>query len=387
MEASWPWGIWNPHVSHPRTALRARQRPRPAAGGLQLAAAVREGAHPVRWAGQQAVVALPEHIDVSNAAQIREDLLAVINRGAAELVADMTATISCDHAGADALARAYQRAVLAGAQLRLVVTASPVQRVLSLSGLDRLVSIYPSLEAAMAAWPQADGHAPPDGPARSRGQNRQAGPADGPGGAITPAVVWELLDALADGVALAGGDGILALASRPLEEMFGYPRGGLAGQPVESLIPAHLQAAHHRHWAGYATAPRVHPKGAGVRMVGLRKDGATFPVEVSFAPLPTAASRYTIAVIRDLTQTSWAAGLDGISRAAAAAEQARHGPELLDRITTRLFRAGLSLQAAASQPGAAASQAIAEALHHIDEVIRDVRDTAFTSHQQSPDAS
>ena len=31
--------------------------------------------YPVRWTGRQAVIALPEHIDVSNAGPIREELL------------------------------------------------------------------------------------------------------------------------------------------------------------------------------------------------------------------------------------------------------------------------------------------------------------------------
>jgi len=107
--------------------------------------------YPVRWMGRQAVVALPEHIDVSNASQIREELLWVINRGAAALIADMTATLSCDHSGADAVMRAYQRALASGTQLRLVVTAPIVRRVLEINGLDRLVPVYPSLEAATAA--------------------------------------------------------------------------------------------------------------------------------------------------------------------------------------------------------------------------------------------
>ena len=107
--------------------------------------------YPVRWMGRQAVVALPEHIDVSNAGQIREELLWVINRGAAALIADMTATLSCDHSGADAVMRAYQRALASGTQLRLVVTAPIVQRVLGINGLDRLIPVYPSLEAATAA--------------------------------------------------------------------------------------------------------------------------------------------------------------------------------------------------------------------------------------------
>ena len=109
-----------------------------------------QDAYPVRWTGQLAVVALPEHIDVSNASQIREELLWVINRGAAALIADMTATLSCDQSGADAVMRAYQRALASGTQLRLVVTAQIVRRVLGNNGLDRLMPVYPSLEAATA---------------------------------------------------------------------------------------------------------------------------------------------------------------------------------------------------------------------------------------------
>jgi hypothetical protein len=52
-----------------------------------------------------------------------------------------------------ALVRAYRRAVANGTQLRLVVPAEIVRRVLSGNGLDRLVSVYPSREAAIAAGP------------------------------------------------------------------------------------------------------------------------------------------------------------------------------------------------------------------------------------------
>ena len=65
-------------------------------------------AYRVRWMGRQAVIALPEHINVSNAGQIREELLWVINRGAITLIADMTATVSCDHSGAAAVAAGRQ---------------------------------------------------------------------------------------------------------------------------------------------------------------------------------------------------------------------------------------------------------------------------------------
>jgi anti-sigma B factor antagonist len=116
-----------------------------------LVAAVPDGPCPVRWTGRQAVVTLPEHIGVSNSGQIREQLLELVNRGAAVLITDMTGTVSCDHGGADALLRAYQRASVSGAQLRVAVTAQIVRRVLDASGLDRLISIYPSVQAAIAA--------------------------------------------------------------------------------------------------------------------------------------------------------------------------------------------------------------------------------------------
>jgi anti-anti-sigma factor len=122
-----------------------------------------ENTCPVRWTGQQAVVTLPECIDRSNADQVREQLLLVINRGAVMLIADLAATASCDYSGADALARACRRAAASGTDLRLVVTADVVRRVLSLSGLDRLISIYPTLEAALAAG--AECREPPGEPA------------------------------------------------------------------------------------------------------------------------------------------------------------------------------------------------------------------------------
>jgi len=106
---------------------------------------------PVQWTGQQAVVTFPEHIDYSSAGQICEQLLWIINRGAAVLIADLTGTISCDYSGADALARAQHRAAATGTELRLVVAADAVRRVLSLNGLHRLVAVYPDLDGAIAA--------------------------------------------------------------------------------------------------------------------------------------------------------------------------------------------------------------------------------------------
>ena len=348
---------------------------------------------PVDWAGRQAVVALPEHIDVSNVGQIREELLSVINRGATALIADMTATISCDHAGADAVMRAYRRAVVSGTELRLVVTAPIVSRVLSISGVDRLVSIYPSLEAATAASMPAAVPAPVAKPARA-GTSAQAmlhrpectsrpvqvtGPAGGKGAAITPAVVWKLVDALQDGVALAGGDGKIALVNTPLEEMFGYQHGELLGHPVESLIPTDLQAAYRSHQVGYAQASAARLTGAGARLAGRRKDGTTFPAEFSVSPVTTPAGYFTLTVMRDVTRARRLEDLADKAKAAAMAEIEHRNRELLDIVITSLFHVGLSLQAATGLPAEVTSQRVAEALGHLDDIIRVIRDAAFAT--------
>ena len=82
---------------------------------------------------------------------VTDTLLTVLNRTGASVIADMTGTASCDHSGVEAIARACQRAAISGIQVRLVVTAPVVRRVLAIEGLDRMVPIYPSLEAATEA--------------------------------------------------------------------------------------------------------------------------------------------------------------------------------------------------------------------------------------------
>ena len=118
---------------------------------------------------------------------------------------------------------------------------------------------------------------------------------------------------------LADGDGILVLANRRMEEIFGYEQDDLAGHPVESLIPADLHLAHHSHRADCAQAPGARPVGAGARLVGLRKDGTTFPVEISLSPIPTTTGQLTLAVIRYVNQTRRRHDLLDMARAAVAA--------------------------------------------------------------------
>ncbi len=340
------------------------------------AGAVREDLFPVEWLGDQAVVSFPERVDSSNVGQISERLLSAISRGAAVLIGDMTATVSCDQAGADAVARAFQRTVVNGTQLRLVVTSLGVRRVFAMEGLDRLVSIYPSLEAAIAAGtPATDASVKARAGAQAGGEH-VLGPGGTTAAAITPAVLWQLIDVLDDGLVLTTGDGQIVLVNRRLADMFGYQRLELIGRPVEILVPADLRAVHRGYRGGYERAPVARPMGDRARLVGLRKDASTVPVEISLSPVPTATGHFTLAVIRDAREVRRREDLADLARAAVAG-QAHRGQELLDRVVHGLFNVGLSLQAAINLPSDAAVERITEALGRLDDAVHEIRDHSF----------
>jgi len=316
---------------------------------------------PVEWTGRQAIVAFPGYVDVTNVSQLRDRLLSVINRGAAVLIADMTDTASCDHSAVEAIARACQRAAISGTQVRLVVTAPVVRRVLSIEGLDRLVPIYPSLAAAIGREPS---RLPPNGIKAAR--------------TITPAVLWQLIDALGDGLALADHEGRIALVNQRCAEIFGYKREELIGLPVDALVPSDVRTAHQGYRAGYHQAPQARIMAERTRLVGLRKDGATLPVEISLSPVPTASENFVLAVIRDAAETQQRNDLADLARDAAA-DQAQVTRDLLDRVVHHLFQVGHSLQTAASLPADVVRARLAHALDQLDDVISEIRDYAFTS--------
>jgi anti-anti-sigma factor len=326
------------------------------------------------------VVTLPERIGAADSGLIREQLTGLLHQGAAVLMVDMTRTLSCHRSGAAALLHVYQRALDGGAQLRVAVTAPAVRQVLEASGLDRLVPVYPSAEAAIAAGvPGVIPLLPRPGPGERPAGSRRRRAALDPRAGIRPGALWGLIDALADGVVLADEAGVLVLANRRAEDMFGWRPGELIGQPVESVVPAGARTEHVKQRAEYAREPVARPMGSRVRLAGQRRDGSTFPVRVSLSPVVTGTGRFIMAVIRDVTEDRPQTDLADLARAAAAAEDARRGRELLSQLVDDLFRVGLSLQTAAGLHHEAALEQIAGAVQILDGTIREIRDHVFAA--------
>lgn len=97
------------------------------------------------------IVQLPAEIDIANGAAVGQQLCSAFAPGVTVLIADMTATVFCDSSGISQLVLAHHCAAAHHAQLRLAVPHDQVLEVLTVTGVDRLLAIYPSLGAALAA--------------------------------------------------------------------------------------------------------------------------------------------------------------------------------------------------------------------------------------------
>lgn len=112
----------------------------------------------------------------------------------------------------------------------------------------------------------------------------------------------ELLEAAPDAILQVDAEGRIILLNRVTENMFGYTREELLGQPVEVLIPQELRARHAEHRSHYRRNPTTRTMGSGLPLEGIRKDGSRFPVEISLSPSPSAEEFRTTAIIRDITE-------------------------------------------------------------------------------------
>jgi anti-sigma B factor antagonist len=97
-----------------------------------------------------AVVTLPAELDMATAPAIGVQVADALTGAVHAVIADMTATTFCDSAGIGMLIRAKKRAAARGAELRLLLPRPNVLRVLKIQGVDAVLPIYHSLDAARA---------------------------------------------------------------------------------------------------------------------------------------------------------------------------------------------------------------------------------------------
>ncbi len=109
-----------------------------------------------------------------------------------------------------------------------------------------------------------------------------------------------MLDFAPDAIVVVGPEGVVTFANRQVGTMFGWPPHELVGHTVEELVPSEYREGHEALRTSFFSSPQVRDMGAGQHLLGQRRDGTQFPVEISLSPLP-GEPREVMAAIRDVT--------------------------------------------------------------------------------------
>ena len=110
-----------------------------------------------------------------------------------------------------------------------------------------------------------------------------------------------LLETAPDAMVIVDAEGRIAMVNQQTETLFGFAREELLGRPIEMLVPERFRARHAAHRQGYVGESRPRPMGAGLELLGRRRNGHEFPVEISLSPLVTDQGTLVSAAIRDAT--------------------------------------------------------------------------------------
>jgi PAS domain S-box-containing protein len=142
-----------------------------------------------------------------------------------------------------------------------------------------------------------------------------------------------LFEAAPDATLAIATDQTVAIANAQAEALFGYPRGRLAGQKIEALVPAAAITIQAAHRADYFADPEPRPMGADLELPAVRSDGSEFPAEISLSGLSADGQPLIIVTIRDISE-----------RLAVQAERERLRAEAEEQRTQRRLQQAQKLE-------------------------------------------
>ncbi len=117
-----------------------------------------------------------------------------------------------------------------------------------------------------------------------------------------PAFDGELARAIAEGapegLIAVDGEGRIVFINARAEAMFGHARGEVIGQPIELLVPDRIKASHPAIRAAFTRQPEVLAVPPEKGLVGRRRDGTEFPIDLSLSPVRTSLGTFIVADVR-----------------------------------------------------------------------------------------
>ena len=110
-----------------------------------------------------------------------------------------------------------------------------------------------------------------------------------------------LLESAPDAMVCVDTAGRIMLVNGQVERLFGYTSLALVGQLVEVLVPAGLKSAHVPLREVYAENPIPRLIGGDNQIFAQRKDGSTFPADISLSSVDLGGTTVITAAIRDVS--------------------------------------------------------------------------------------
>ncbi len=111
-----------------------------------------------------------------------------------------------------------------------------------------------------------------------------------------------ILDTVPDAMVVIDEQGIMQSFSSAAERLFGYRRDDVLGRNVSMLMPAPYRESHDGYMRRYLATGEKRIIGIGRVVVGERRDGTTFPMELSVGEMRSNDARFFTGFIRDLTE-------------------------------------------------------------------------------------
>ena len=170
---------------------------------------------------------------------------------------------------------------------------------------------------------------------------------------------------------------IIETANTATERLFGFQRSEIIGRNISMLMPQPYRDRHDSYVGSYLESGVKRIIGIGREVVGQRKDGSVFPIDLSVgeAVLPSGRRIFT-GIIRDLTERK---ALEDKILHISEEEQSRIGQDIHDDLCQQLAAIGCLAKVAQqklAKAGSAEEQSLAEIVHLVSRASTRARETS-----------